>query len=187
MHTGTEIPSDCGRVGSWKRAQTEVWCQPVQPGGDHGILHFCKSAISTTFLWTIPTFFHISIALYCIFVKVLFQLLFLFPCSFTFSTIIQFRLNNANWYWPQSKSGHRQILNLQNIHQMFNSQIFIITRLVAVNMVDFYMNILSKKNKILSAYFADELLQVKTVDNKLLVHAKHEESGGGRGYLYTCV
>ena len=48
-------------------------------------------------------------------------------------------------------------------------------------MVDFFMNILSKKNKILSAYFADELLQVKTVDNKLLVHAKHEESGGGKG------
>ena len=108
MHTGTEIPSDCGTVGSWKRAQTEVWCQPVQPGGDHGILHFCKSAIPTTFCE-------------------------LFPYSFTFSTIIQFRLNNANWYWSQSKSGHRQFLNLQNFHQMFNSQIFIITRLVAVN------------------------------------------------------
>ena len=55
-------------------------------------------------------------------------------------------------------------------------------------MVDFYMNILSKKNKILSAYFADELLQVKTVDNKLLVHAKHEESGGGKAiFVHFCL
>ena len=51
-------------------------------------------------------------------------------------------------------------------------------------MVDFSMNILSKKtNNVLSAHFADELLQVKTVDNKLLVHAKHEESGGGKAEL----
>ena len=121
---------------------------------------------------------------YCIFVKVPFQLLFceLFPYSFTFSTIIQFRLNNANWYWSQSKSGHRQILNLQNIHQMFNSQIFIITRLVAVNGWFLYEYFV-KKNK-----QADELLQVKTVDNKLLVHAKHEESGGGKAiFVHFCL
>ena len=55
-------------------------------------------------------------------------------------------------------------------------------------MVDFSMNVLSKKNKIPSAYFAHELLQVKTVDNKLLVHAKHEESGGGkRIFVHFCL
>ena len=71
---------------------------------------------------------------------------------------------------------------------MFNTQIFIIGwRLVAVNGWFLYKYFV-QKNKILSAYFADELLQVKTVDNKLLVHAKHEESGGGKGiFVYFCL
>ena len=71
---------------------------------------------------------------------------------------------------------------------MFNTQVFIIGwRLVAVNGWFLYKYFV-QKNKILSAYFADELLQVKTVDNKLLVHAKHEESGGGKGiFVHLCL
>ena len=81
-----------------------------------------------------------------------------------------------------------QIFNLQNIHQMFNNQFFIIARLVAVNGWFLYEYFVKKTKKILSAYFADELLQVKTVDNKLLVHAKHEESGGGKGiFVHFCL
>ena len=64
---------------------------------------------------------------------------------------------------------------------------FPLLHVLMLSIVDFSVNILWKKNKFLSAYFSDELLQVKTVDNKLLVHAKHEESGGGNGiFLHFC-
>ena len=163
MHTGTEIPSDCGRVGSWKRAQTEVWCQPVQPGGDHGRLHFCKSAVSTTFLWTIPIFFHIF---HNNPIKIK-------QCKFI--------------YGFQSKSGHRQILNLQNIHQMFNSQIFIIARLVAVNGWFLYEYFVKKQTRFFPHILLMESCRWRLWTINCLFTQSMKNPEGVKGYLCTSV